>query len=95
MRKILILIVLFFTSLLAISQEEARIQSLKNNLEVLAIENPAYNETLKLEVNVSNVTLPNFLMAVSKVHQLNLSISNDISNITICLLYTSPSPRDS
>jgi len=49
----------------------------------LAIDNPAYNETLKLEVNVSNVTLPNFLMAVSKVHQLNLSVANDISNITI------------
>ena len=47
------------------------------------MENPSYNETLKLEVNVSNVSLPNFLLAVSKVHNLNLSVANDISNITI------------
>jgi type IV pilus assembly protein PilQ len=83
MKKIPILSVLLLTSFLAISQDADRIQNLENNLEVLALDNPAYNETLKLEVNVSNVTLPNFLMAVSKVHQLNLSVANDISNISL------------
>lgn len=52
-------------------------------MELMAIDNPAYNETLKLEVNVANVTLPNFLMAVSRVHKLNLSVAPDVANITI------------
>ncbi|WP_421806100.1 type II secretion system protein GspD [Flagellimonas sp.] len=60
-----------------------RIQRIQNQLELLAAEYPAYNETLKLDINVTNVTLPNFLIAVSKVHNLNLSVSNDIANITI------------
>lgn len=83
MKKLLILIILSLSSFFLLAQEKDRIQILQNNLEVLAVDNPAYNETLKLEVNVSNVTLPNFLMAVSKVHKLNLSVSNDISNINI------------
>lgn len=94
MRKTVVLIVLFLTSLYGISQEGDRIQKLKNNLEVLAVDNPAYTETLKLAVNVSNVTLPNFLMAVSKVHQLNLSVANDISNITIVNNFSNVSVSD-
>jgi type IV pilus assembly protein PilQ len=59
------------------------IQRIQNQMELLAADYPAYNETLKLDINVANVTLPNFLIAVSKVHNLNLSVSNDIANITI------------
>jgi len=65
------------------AQESTRIQQIQNNLELLAVENTELKENLKLEINVSNVTLPNFLLAVSKVHQLNMSISPEISNINI------------
>ena len=81
--KNLTLLLLLLLINLSFGQEEERIQNIRNNLEVLALENPEFNETLKLEVNVSNVTLPNFLMAVSKVHKLNLSVSNNIQNINI------------
>lgn len=64
-------------------QETQRIQQIQNNLELLAIDNAELKENLKLEINVSNITLPNFLLAVSKVHQLNMSVSPDISNISI------------
>ncbi len=64
-------------------QESQRIQQIQNNLELLALDNSELKENLKLEINVNNVTLPNFLLAVSKVHKLNMSISPDISNITI------------
>ncbi|MEO1010895.1 MAG: hypothetical protein AAFX53_06280 [Bacteroidota bacterium] len=64
-------------------QEPMRIQNIRNNLELLALENTELNENLKLEFNVNNVTLPNFLLAVSKVHKLNLSIAPDIANLTI------------
>lgn len=77
---------LFFMLLIVMqlaAQESQRIQQIQNNLELLAIDNAELKENLKLEINVSNITLPNFLLAVSKVHQLNLSISPDISNISI------------
>lgn len=66
-----------------IAQESNRIQTIKNNLELLAMENSELNERLKLEINVNNVTLPSFLVAVSKVHNLNLTVAPDIGNISI------------
>lgn len=84
MKKQLIILLLCCAAQLAHSQNgNERIQSIQNQLELLAVDHPAYNETLKLDINVTNVTLPNFLIAVSKVHNLNLSVSNDIANITI------------
>lgn len=81
--KNLIYLLSLFTILNLQGQESKRIQQIQNNLELLAVENSELKENLKLEINVSNVTLPNFLLAVSKVHKLNMSISPDISNITI------------
>ncbi|MFC4221153.1 type II secretion system protein GspD [Flagellimonas marina] len=83
MKRTIYIILFLMGSLVTAQYEDDRIQNIKNNLELLAVDNPSYNETLKLEVNVSNVTLPNFLIAVSKVHNLNLSVSNDIANINI------------
>ena len=81
MRKYTIILLLLWTPF--VLAQEDRIQNIRNNLEVLAVDNPELNEKLKLEVNVSNVTLPNFLLAVSKVHGLNLSVGHGISNINI------------
>lgn len=82
MKNYLSIVLLLFWAHVIVAQED-RIQNIKNNLEVLSVDNPEFNEKLKLEVNVSNVTLPNFLMAVSKVHGLNLSVANDIAKINI------------
>ncbi|WP_222984575.1 type II secretion system protein GspD [Flagellimonas meishanensis] len=83
MKRIVLISFLFVQYAVFAQYGGDRIQNIKNNLELLASDHPAYNETLKLEVNVSNVALPNFLIAVSKVHNLNLSVSNDVSNINI------------
>jgi len=81
-RKILFFLGLFML-LSASAQESQRIAKIQNQLELLSIENAELKENLKLEFNVSNVTLPNFLLALSEVHQLNMSISPDIGNIAI------------
>ena len=82
MKKTLIVLI-YFVVLNLTGQETKRIQTIKNHLELLAMDNSELNENLKLEINVSNVTLPNFLMAVSKVHNLNLTVSPDVQNIGI------------
>ncbi len=79
-----LLYIFFFLICLGLSgQESNRVERIRNQLELLSLENAELKENLKLEFNVANVTLPNFLLAVSKVHDLNLSISPDIANITI------------
>lgn len=79
-----LLYIFFFLICLALSaQESNRIERIRNQLELLSLENTELKENLKLEFNVANVTLPNFLLAVSKVHGLNLSIAPDIANINI------------
>ncbi|MFS4469596.1 type II secretion system protein GspD [Maribacter sp. 2210JD10-5] len=82
MKKILTFFFLLTVMLLR-GQELNRIQRIQNQLELLSEENSELKEDLKLEINVTNVTLPNFLLAVSKVHGLNLNVSQNLNNITI------------
>ncbi|MEM8929508.1 MAG: hypothetical protein AAGC45_15020, partial [Bacteroidota bacterium] len=93
MKKFLpILLLILWTSF--VRAQEDRIQGIENNLEVLAVDNPEFSEKLKLEVNVNKVTLPNFLIAVSKVHGLNLSVAHDISDITVVNNFTNVTVAD-
>ncbi len=75
--------IILFSILQVNGQEEGRILNLRNQLEVLAQDNTNLVENLKLEINVANITLSNFLIAVSKVHELNLNVSPEINNISI------------
>jgi len=79
-----IIYILLFCAIFQVSgQEMDHIQTIKNNLEVLALENSGLDENLKLDFNVTNVTLSNFLVAVSKVHNLNISLAPNLNNVTI------------
>lgn len=80
---LLILVMALCCTLSMTGQDAQRIDRIQNQLELLAVENTELKENLKLDINVSNVTLTNFLMAISEVHQLNLSISPDIGNINL------------
>lgn len=81
--KRLLFLMLILNTYTTYCQEPDRIQNIKNNLELIAVENSELNENLKLEINIANVTLPNFLIAVSKVHQINIDVSPTVDNITI------------
>lgn len=61
--------------------ESSRIQNIQNNLEVLSVENKGLSE--KLNINIQNATLTNFLLAVSQVHKINISVSPGLEGITI------------
>nr|WP_299484886.1 general secretion pathway protein GspD [uncultured Allomuricauda sp.] len=92
MKKNLLLIFLFLSISVFSQQEELRIQSIQNNLEALAVDNPGLSENLKLDINVNSVSLSNFLLAVSQVHKININIDpslhginvvNNFSNVTV------------
>lgn len=82
MKNLLVLIALLSASI-NFGQEVPRIQTIKNNLEVLAIENTGLTENLKLDINVTNVTLSNFLVAISTVHKVNINLDPSLSTITL------------
>ena len=82
MRKLfLIAFVLLFQ--FSYGQDDNRIQNIKNNLEVLAVDNTGLTENLKLDINVTNVSLSNFLLAVSKVHKVNINVDPSLQGIDI------------
>lgn len=62
---------------------DARIQTIKNQLEVLAMDNVGLTEQVKTEINVSNITLSNFLLAVSNVHKVNMNLAPELDQISI------------
>ena len=78
-----LLLVFLLCAVSIFGQDESRVQNIQNNLEALAVENAGLNETLKLEINVANVSLTNFLLAVSKVHKLNMNVSPELQDISI------------
>ena len=85
MKKLLYILLLTFHFGFSQSQSEenARIQTIKNQLEILAVDNTGLAEEVKTEINVSNITLSNFLLAVSDVHKVNINVAPDLNQITI------------
>ncbi|NAS32040.1 general secretion pathway protein GspD [Flavobacteriaceae bacterium R38] len=79
-----IFIILFFLLNLGLNaQDTQRIASIKNKLEVLSIDNKGLSESLKVNIDVTNITLSNFILAVGKIHQLNLTVAPELSTITL------------
>ena len=87
MKKIFIIIVLLSMTSATYAQqidqdtpkENTRIANIDNRLQLLAVDVPELSE--KLNVNISNTTLNNFLRAVAQLHKVNLNVANDLNSI--------------
>jgi type IV pilus assembly protein PilQ len=99
MKKLL----LFFTLLLLFggyaqqtnqANNQSRILSIKNNLDALSVDNPGLSENLKLGINVSSASLPNFLLAVADLHKLNISVAPELQSISIVNNFSNVSVAD-
>ena len=66
-----------------LDHDDQRIQSIKNQLEQLATENSGLKEQAKTEISVSNITLSNFILAISNAHGVNINISPELNQISI------------
>ncbi|PKD18754.1 general secretion pathway protein GspD [Salegentibacter salinarum] len=81
MRHFVLFLIILFLGFKGFGQEQTRLSSLQNRLEVLAIEYPELDE--KVNVNISNTTLSNFLLAISEVHQININVDPDLNSVEI------------
>ncbi|WP_241507223.1 type II secretion system protein GspD [Aquimarina sediminis] len=62
-------------------QNNTRVSTIENKLQLLNVDIPGLTE--KVNVNISNTSLLNFLRAVSQVHKININLSNELNNITV------------
>ncbi|WP_340064273.1 type II and III secretion system protein [Ascidiimonas aurantiaca] len=65
------------------AQEANRIESIRNQLEALSVESKGLTENLKVNIDVRDVTLSNFLIAVSQVHKVNLNVAPELNQIKL------------
>lgn len=77
----ILLVALITTS--SYAQIDQRLSAIENQLEVISSDNKGFSEYLDASIALNDVTLPNFLLAVSNVHKVNINISPELSNIKI------------
>lgn len=83
MKKLHYILLLLVFQLGIAQNNDARIETIKNQLEVLAMDNVGLTEQVKTEISVSNITLSNFLLAVSNVHKVNMNLAPELDQISI------------
>ena len=84
MKKIAVLF-LFFIIQFAFSQEN-RIQQLKNSIEAIGTDVPGLNE--KININLKDASISSFLLAISQVHKLNISVAPNLNQVNIVNNFT-------
>nr|WP_315247390.1 type II and III secretion system protein [uncultured Flavobacterium sp.] len=84
MKKIITFLLLLIFQI-SFSQEN-RILQLKNNIEAISADAPGLTE--KININIKESSLSSFLMAVSEVHKINISMAPNLSQINIVNNFT-------
>lgn len=68
------------------SQENRRIEGIRNNIEAIAADTPGLTE--RVNINIKEASLSDFLIAVSEIHKVNLSVSPSLKQINIVNNFT-------
>lgn len=95
MKKKIYLILCVLVCNFSIAQEKQnRILNIKNKLEILSTNTYGLTENVKTEISVNNITLSNFLLAVSDLHKVNINVAPELSNINIANNFTDVTVAD-
>lgn len=96
MKKLLLPIMLLIALAPGLAQdgEAQRLQTIKNQLTILSADNSGFTENVKTDISISNITLANFLLAVSDVHKVNFNVSPELNSITIAPNFSNVSVAD-
>ncbi len=79
MKKRLIILLLLVSVFGYTQNEEQRINNIKTKLELLSVSNPGLTENVKTDIQVQDITLANFLLAISELHKVNINVSTDLN----------------
>ena len=81
MRKglsIFIILFLMMSKPVSAQQVNDRITELKHKLEIAATSSPGLNELLNTDIALNDISLSNFLLAISNVHNININVSPEL-----------------
>ncbi len=83
LKKSLHIVFLFILAFGYSQNEDQRLMNIKNQLTILSADNPGLSENIKTDISVSNITLSNFLLALSEVHKVNINVNPELNNTAI------------
>ncbi|RXG11482.1 type IV pilus assembly protein PilQ [Leeuwenhoekiella aestuarii] len=93
MKHLLLFFFIVFSISFVSSQENSdRIAQLRYQLESLEVDIPGLEE--KINVDLQNTTLPNFLVAISRIHNVNINVSPDLNQLTVANNFNQVSVKD-
>ncbi|WP_457617865.1 type II secretion system protein GspD [Lutibacter sp.] len=90
--KTVIIAFIFSISSSCLYSQNSRLIQLHNQLESIIIDSPGLNE--KVDINVSNVVVADFLRTIAKAHNINLHIANDLNKMVITNNFTNATVID-
>lgn len=79
MKQFLLVFILLLS--FTIKAQDARIQQIKNNIETITPDSPGLGQ--KVNVNIRQAALSEFLLAVSEIHKVNISVAPSLEQIMI------------
>lgn len=85
---------LLFQITIAQNTEVNRILKIENELTVLSVNTPGLTEQVKSDISITNVTLSNFLIALSNLHKVNINVSPELNSISIINNFTNVTVAD-
>jgi len=83
MKKLLYIITLFCFTLGFAQQGEERTNLIKEQLVALSEENNGLTEEYSSTIDVSTITLPNFLRAIAEIHGLNINVDMSLNKTMV------------
>lgn len=90
-KKLIIYFIFLITPIIGFSQQN-RIQQLQQKLESIVVDAPGLNE--KVDINVSNLALPGFLIGLGDTHKLNINIDPQLNNIIVSNSFSNATVSD-
>src|SRR5690606_14352722 len=82
-KKIFFLLLLFNITLAYSQKEDTRIDQIRNQLTALSVENAGLTKNVKTDITINNMTLSKFLLAISEINEINISIDPQLNQVTI------------
>tara|TARA_R110002072_G_scaffold7503_2_gene40911 strand:- start:701838 stop:703964 length:2127 start_codon:yes stop_codon:yes gene_type:complete len=92
MKRILLGLLVFSFSFSFGQDLSSRLNTIKNQLEILKVETPGLEESIN--INISKTTLSNFLLAISQIHDVNINVSPELNAVEIVNNFTNVSVSD-
>jgi type IV pilus assembly protein PilQ len=83
MKHILSIFLIFLINLGFTQSNDTRISTIKNQLDMVSVDNTGLTEKVRTEISVSNISLSNFLLAISNIHKININLAPDLEQINI------------